>query len=443
MQLLERRYGDDRPGMRLLGIEPAAIPVTIVRTDVLAQERKHLPIIEEFVLRFVLEDVRSPADIAVMLGLDEDQILDSVAVQISEHNLSRTHGGDLTLTSRGRETARTLAATQPVVKQIPIVFDRLVWNVVDYAKAELLTKREAQERGFRILPALRSARIGLGDVSVPDLNQLLKERGGKERLVEILRVRKVMPSSHRYMPAELLVYGDADRGEAALGLCIEGEIQPTHSLRLEAVNAIERLGISIGEPLPAPELDRELEQQRVGAEEVEALRARADQEGATDTDLRTTGVRNLSVFEHADLLEEALGSARERLLIISPWIRSAVVSTEFLAMLESRLRARVHVTIAHGYGDNDEGSDAYAVKRLSNLAARYPKYLDFARLRNTHAKILIFDSNWVSTSFNWLSFRGDPSRTYRMEEGTLVRIPKHVDRAYEHYTQLIAEQRVA
>lgn len=64
------------------------------------------------------------------------------------------------------------------------------------------------------------------------------------------------------------------------------------------------------------------------------------------------------------------------------------------------------------------------------------------RVRNTHAKILIYDGVWVNTSFNWLSFRGDSDRTYRMEEGTLVAIPARVDKEYARYRALIDEQRV-
>ena len=49
------------------------------------------------------------------------------------------------------------------------------------------------------------------------------------------------------------------------------------------------------------------------------------------------------------------------------------------------------------------------------------------RLGDTHAKILIKDDDWlVITSFNWLSFRGDPKRTFREEWGTRVAIPDQV-----------------
>ncbi|MEU6495743.1 hypothetical protein [Streptomyces sp. NPDC046984] len=48
---------------------------------------------------------------------------------------------------------------------------------------------------------------------------------------------------------------------------------------------------------------------------------------------------------------------------------------------------------------------------------------------------------WVTTSFNWLSFKGDPNRTHRMEEGSLVRNHQITDAQYTRYLKLIDEQR--
>jgi len=64
------------------------------------------------------------------------------------------------------------------------------------------------------------------------------------------------------------------------------------------------------------------------------------------------------------------------------------------------------------------------------LCEEYKKFT-FTRLGNTHAKVLICDSSFIVTgSFNWFSFRGDPSRTYRDEQSTLVEIPEHIDEVY-------------
>jgi len=48
-------------------------------------------------------------------------------------------------------------------------------------------------------------------------------------------------------------------------------------------------------------------------------------------------------------------------------------------------------------------------------------------MSDTHAKVLVSDSAFaIFTSFNWLSFVGDPKRTFRDERGLLVRKPEVV-----------------
>jgi phosphatidylserine/phosphatidylglycerophosphate/cardiolipin synthase-like enzyme len=239
----------------------------------------------------------------------------------------------------------------------------------------------------------------------------------------------------------MLVYGDQSRRELELANCIDDELATEHGLALDRIGAVERLGLSFGEPEPRPMLDDDLESQRTTYVEPDEVVADTPDAPSPTTSGSTSLVRSVGVYEHVDLLTEALDTATQRILIIAPWVRNAVVNTELIGNLEQRLLRGVQVTIAHGYGDDDSGSDENALRRLRNLAARYDKFA-FVRVKNTHAKILIFDDNWVSTSFNWLSFKGDPNRTYRMEEGTLVSIPARVQQAYERYLALIDEQRL-
>lgn len=147
------------------------------------------------------------------------------------------------------------------------------------------------------------------------------------------------------------------------------------------------------------------------------------------------------MYDHPEFLRSALLNTRSRLLIISPWVRGGVVDTNFITYLERRIREGVEVDIAYGIGDTDDDCDPRALGRLRNLADRFPDRFRFSRLRNTHAKILISDDIWINTSFNWLSFKGDPNRTYRMEEGTLVRDADLVDKQYEKYLADIAAER--
>jgi hypothetical protein len=439
--MIRRRFGDHRPGLQLVSVVEAAVPVTMLRVDVLAQERKPLPLLDEFILRFVHAGVREIDEIAALLGLQREQVVSTVADQISGNNLTRAWSGQLGLTAPGLEAARNLAAVQPVLTQLNVPFDRLVWNAQDYARSSLIKRREAQEAGLELLPAKKTARVDVNDLTVERFNELVESRGDRMRQAEVLRVRKIASQNlHLYMPAQLLVYGDIDSGEVELGLCIEGALQPAHGLELAAADAVLKLGITVAPPEPRPTLTPELEEQRVSGEQVEVIRAAGEMPAAggdassekAPKRVEDIAVRSVDVHEHPPLLAKALNGAKKRLLIIAPWVKGGVVNTDFIAAIERRLRAGVEVHIGHGYGPDDSGSDEFALRKLTNLAARYDK-LRVVRLQNTHAKILIFDDQWITTSFNWLSFKGDPNRTYRMEEGTLVQIPSEVNKAFDRY----------
>ncbi|TDT78666.1 hypothetical protein DFO47_10659 [Arthrobacter sp. AG258] len=447
---IRRRFGNQRPGLELLGLVEAALPITVLRLDVLAQERKQLPLLDEFIIRFIHEGVEHIDELTELLGLEREQVLNATAEQVSEGNVRRL-GGGLALTAQGLETARSLAAIQPVLRQLPVPFDRLTWSIENYPQITLVRKKEAEDLGYLLLPAKKHSRVTLEDLTVERFNQIFRSRDDRNRLIEIIRIRKIASQNQfLYLPAKLLIYGNPDSGEVELALCIDGELQTTHGLELAAMDAVSKLGIQVGQPEPRPRLEPALEKLRVSAEQVEVLAqgiktslpdVESVEPSSTEAPPKVSEmpVRSVSVFEHPDHLTAALESAKKRLLIISPWVKGGVVNTDFAAKLERRLRADVEVYIGHGIGPDDRDSDDWALRKLHNLSKRYPSKFHFIRLKNTHAKILIYDGIWINTSFNWLSFKGDPDRTFRMEEGTLVQIPSEVEKAYKQYVTILQQ----
>jgi phosphatidylserine/phosphatidylglycerophosphate/cardiolipin synthase-like enzyme len=136
-------------------------------------------------------------------------------------------------------------------------------------------------------------------------------------------------------------------------------------------------------------------------------------------------------LDHRPLLEDALTTSRSRLLILSPWIRGEVVDAAFLQKLEALLTKGVNVYM--GYGINEtptaksNAQDQVAKDSLLKLSQRFPHFR-LARLGNTHAKVLIKDSDYaVVGSFNWLSFRGDPNRKFRDEQSIKIQRADLVD----------------
>jgi len=169
----------------------------------------------------------------------------------------------------------------------------------------------------------------------------------------------------------------------------------------------------------------ELKKQLVAAER-ELIRLRSEE--------RRFAIQYLYVNEHPPLLQDAICTARTRLLIISPWITAEVVDADFLAKVEKLLVKGVEVYIGYGISENEtqklKQSDYEAREKLRALLSRY-RNLVYTRLGNTHAKVLIKDSEYAAiTSFNWLSFKGDPARKFRDEQGVLLRRPELIEEKF-------------
>ncbi|MGW0886140.1 phospholipase D-like domain-containing protein [Streptomyces sp. NPDC002671] len=456
--LLAVRFQNARPGLELVAVIDAALPIALVTADVLAQDSKRLPLLQEFVLRLVDNKVASEKTIAGVLGLSERMVDQTVAELFSSDDLTwtRTTPRDSTptralrLTDRGRKTAHEMAAITPVRVNQPLVYDRMLWKARPHERRTAIPKGQAQDEHMIMLPAAHGGPVEDSDISAADITALLRESGNTDR--EVLQVKGITQAkAKRVIPVKLLVYADPDRTDIQLGVVVDGELSHPHELALIAHGGANALNITVEPPPERPVLEPELEQSRIPLEEVTQKRAEqaAFQLGAASPvpsapalpEPVANEIRAIGVFEHPEILDEALTQARSRILIISPWIKNAIITTDFLSKLENRLSRGVKVDIAYGYEENDTKTDPAAVHKLNNLAARYRDKFAFTRLKSTHAKVLVYDDVWVTTSFNWLSFKGDPDRTYRMEEGSLVRNRQIADTHYTRYLELIEDQR--
>jgi hypothetical protein len=275
-----------------------------------------------------------------------------------------------------------------------------------------------------------------------------------------------------FIRALALVFESVEDGEISVRFAVDGRVSEMHDLAFARAEGQRKLGIVGGlreghnpanqvvvaeilalrsDDADASALRRATETLRERVEYLQGRLGDADEDSRqevanqisdlerrleeAEAALSRSPVRLLEVHEHPDVLNEALSTAQDRLLIISPWIRAAVVNRPFLAELTACLDRGVKVAIGYGIDDRREPfpQDGDAEVALAKLAQRYDQFR-LTRLGDTHAKILVLDRRFVVvTSFNWLSFRGDPNRPFRDERGTLVAVPEEVDRIYADY----------
>jgi hypothetical protein len=477
-----RRLGR-RPGYHLLTYREVGLPFwkTPVRCRVLA--KKDLPPLDEFVLRCVDVELQHSPQIAAFLGLTNRVVESVMGGLVASGHLVPTppqNEGPLryVLTERGRLALRELGEVVPVERDISVSYDGVLREYMMIDPTLRWRPRDLRERDVLEVPAFPA---DPPDVGVDDTVAIAAATNQIVDLadVEILSVLGLAGRREKFfIRAIALVFESIDDRSVNVHFAIDGRPSEKHDLAFARAEGLRKLGVisALREDrnVAGGVINPDLLAQRSDDIEIAALRRATEalherveelQDQVADADEHTqlelaeqisdlerrleeaetaltqAPVRILEVQEHPKILREAISTAQDRLLIVSPWVRVAVVNGLFLKTLEDCLQRGVQVAIGYGIDDGREvfERDREAERSLLELAGRYDSFR-LARLGDTHAKVLVVDRAYVVvTSFNWLSFRGDPNRPFRDERGTLVAVPEEVDRIYDDYMRRMAE----
>lgn len=445
-----------RPGLELVAIDDAALPMAWLAIEVLAQERKSLPLLDEFVLRLVAEGVDTVTLIAQVLGIDEKLVSATVADQLVVDRLVRIDSPDgtlhLRLTPTGLDIARDMAAVVPREEIVGYAFDLLMKRVTAYPRSLLINPQQSAARGLRRLPKA-VATVGNGDVTAAALNQLLFERRSDDSAVEILACRRVVQKASLFLPVKLMIYTDSHGREAQLAVVVEGEISRAHELELSQVGGADRIKVQVEGPSLTPRLGAELERERVSRDDVHALwlqacgRFAGSGDGAPNDaeiaegslkaqqELDSFTVRSVDTFEFPDLLLEGATTAKSRILVMSRRLDLVASDEQVVDALEQRARNGIDIRIA--YNVLELGPKRSMTRHLVDLERRHSS-VQLSKIDWEPPETLVWDHVWVTGTYPWLSARSDLDRPRRREAGTLIRRREVVDHQYAEYVEQIA-----
>lgn len=483
-----RRY-DSRTSFDLVSCREVALPVYKITVQALTLLRKQIPPIEEYVLKSIDAGLSSEEDIGNFMGLEQLIVRDAMV------NLRMSDDIDLIapdsslvqvwkLTKKGEVTLRDAKIIVPEERTFDINFDGLLRQPRWYGRLEyrLLKPKDLRNQGIIEIEPFPKKPPELSDVKLKDVDAIIRKIEGASKAKfkqerDLLALKAIERRQRFFQPALALIYKAKDSDDVQVAFAIDGVLSNEHEAAFARANGVKTLRIleTLRESAP-----RKLAEEVLGHEfvaqsplqEAEALKekvssaqaqidtartsveqAKTDEEKAAleriiieqqyqieqlNIKLNSFPIRFLEMYEHRPLLEQTLQDSQERLLIISPWIRANSVDKRFLQQFENLLKRGVQVFIGYGLGKKDDDKkyppDIQAEKNLQKLANQYKNNFILKRLGDTHAKILISDAKFaVTTSFNWLSFKGDRDRTFRDERGTLVSYPQKIDELFDSY----------
>jgi hypothetical protein len=421
-----------RPGFDLVSFREVGIPIYRMTLLTVVMIERPLPALQEFALRAIDAGFDTPAGVAEFLGLDERDLDEAFYVLVAEHFIEIKRLGEggegLVLTPRGKDALESFRMTQAEERSYVVDYDGLL-RIPVRQRGWSIRERALRDTGAIALAPSPPRRPNIRDLDIAQVEGALREMRAIDRSRKLLELVRVARTETVFLPATMLVFRAHVGDEVHAAFVIDGRLSEDHAQSFAEAQGPARLGLLTGNADSLREAASEVLGSAAAEAALEALRhdtrpppevsETADQDpGPSQT------IELLETFDHPRYLNAALASAKSRLVIVSPWIKRRVVDEAFVGRLRSLLRQDVHVYIGFGISLVQAGSDdGDAVRALERLASEFPHFV-LRRFGDTHAKVLIVDDDLaVVTSFNWLSFVGDPDRTFRDERGMLVRRP--------------------
>jgi len=442
-------------GMKLVDFSEVALPIYRVTSTALVQEKVDLPTIEEFVLRSIFLGFKDIEEIYMLLGISQDIVKAALSGLIQSDLIAETFSGSVKLTSTGATAAGEYSKTRPMETQVTFDFDGLIRKVRFTTGDPYLSPKEVKDQGLIEIRAIPARKPSEDEVDLQDVGRFLaRYTSVGESNKTLLRIREITRAVRLFYKAVMLVYKNKEDDHFEAAFFIDGKLSEGHGLAFIRSDGLNRLGLlkeihnNNKDILKAEYPDYLFEKQKTG-EKNNSLKSTKRNKGTLSlnkgiseendsvvelAEIKNLGdrkslVRTLPVYEHPKILNSSLRDAKNKLVIISPWITRAVVNKSFTDLLEKLLKNGVDIKIGFGIGEDDR-KDYYAQNLLENLVSRYDNFT-LKNLGNTHAKVLIKDDDYyVITSFNWLSFKGDPKKKFREEWGNYIEDPVLVSEFY-------------
>lgn len=472
------RLAKGLPGYTRLTTFGAALPFYDCTLEIRLLRRQELSAVEQICLECVANRFDLAQEIEAVLGLSPAMVADAIGNLVEADLLDPLWDGEsdarFQLTERGSTALVDQCYLEPETVRIRVLFDALKGELAPIGALQYWNEAEAEQAGLHLLPARMSA-PDVGDVGAQELAEVLratqKSDPGRVPEGELYDIVAVERSSPMYLPCVIVTFGAEDQSGVALRVLERETRRPDYEDILEAMLARDREVLPLQEhvdevPIPVPvddwlaeadrregeveEVARRLEETRAEVARVtaahtaagagtpttrEQLTAMESRVAALQAELeekvvQIRSVRRIDTFEHRPLLEAAFKEARRRVIIMSPWLNRMAVTNRLIDQMRRALRRGVRIVIGWGYPEAQDSDKRQRSERtlrhLRNLAAEpgLKGKLDLVEHGNTHKKVLIADDRYmVVTSFNWLSYRGDPELGLRDEVGVYLELP--------------------
>ena len=459
---LARKYANTIPNSKLVKYYEAAMPQYCIDTVLIMEKEKPLSVLQEFILKFTAEGIDNIREICGFLGVNMTAVSTAVA-EMQKINLIVVDINDMRikLTEKGRESLRAVKTITPEEVEYQICMDSFTGNIyIDslnkYNKKDVKRFELVAVPPFIETPTLSNLKFEDVKAAIDKFrrNNYYSKDKLEGNLLDIAELDKVYTEYNKVYvlvflnnktgDIELRVFEKQTRRQEYENILLQMYNKHTRIFELDQKEDIDDVKENSFYDILSDdikndaasytnrgvEIDKEIEQLKSQLSEITNQSEGSEDENTRfqiheiqqqideREDEREGATKILSTYDHRPLLIKALNEAHNSVIIVSPWIKRGGLNNEILSLIRSAVNRGINITIGYGISQKKD-SDKWVLEELNKIAKNKNKgKLQIVALNNTHEKVLIMDNKFlVITSFNWLSFGGDPKRGFRQETG--------------------------
>lgn len=466
IEKLVKEYADSVKGFNLVNYYKAAFPVYRIDAEVVVQMKKEIGIIQEYCLKFIYANSNGKKPLKVktlsnFLGISE-KVIESNVLELHQLDLVifKFNTKEVVLTDKGIDVLEKNNLIVPEIMNYIFLIDGIT---EEYQIHESLFKMNNIKNQNYVIPFNKPKPL-IDSIDIKKLKRLVDEDSRLNRRTyingNIINVNSIEKIEKLYRKFNVLVYSN-DKCEIELKVFDRSmrkmeyetillsmlndnfKVIPTVSKNDIIDNNIDNKFFNYIED--AREKEAEVRNTEINIKKLESdvevsknIEVESDEEFQSKT-LRIQELelelqkekeklnclpKLLNTYDHRPFMIETLKRAKSQVVIVSPWIKMTATDYELRMEIKAALMRKVKVVICYGISAEIDSDVQYALKQLEKLKEdiKCRDYLYLVKLGNTHEKVLVCDNKYVViTSFNWLSFRGDPKRGFRQETGTVMK----------------------
>ncbi|ACB50078.1 unknown [Crocosphaera subtropica ATCC 51142] len=424
-------------------------PFYVLYLDVTYLVQRELELLEEFVMKCIDNGLNKLEKIASFLGMDNNVVEKTLSELISKDLIKKED--IFKLTEKGSDALKQQKELAPVSDTKTFYLDALSGKLMDYFYLSKFDSKNNQNTSIgKIIKKPRKDHVEDIISYFEDIEKYLQNPNNPHvELIQVNRIEKVYPEWHEI---SLVLYKSNPKDQE-----IEYEIFSRDSIQKDYRETIEKI-YAEGKKILDP-IFQDIKQDNTTNESFNKIVESINDEDVRNVEQISIKISSLSdpdsfietqndsvkkekskleqqlkeiknqtrisevvhTYEIREYLLKALKEAKNRVMIVSPWIKGNVVNQQFISTLEDSLKRKVKVYIIYGIKGSSFQNDNWSIKKLENLSDNY-RNLKFEKTKNSHRKQIVCDDKFaIVTSFNFLSFRADPNLTYRDELGVVLR----------------------